>query len=274
MSDILRVLNRTNRTLSSRIPKGKWTYILWTAFISIFLLTVIIINFFGKAHTVSDFRRAFQNIPFFVVYMDLVAILMRIQSRTFIEPYQLSLFPISKWTKLKFHILLFLLDYKTIIYLAVSCCFVVFYVKNGLYLSAFFSIFIWGLLLIIILTWSLVLYGIFGKYLDRMGNKMQMLTMLFISLIVFMQFFGKDLYSKIPVTRNIGNILYGLWSGELHLIWMNLLIVLGVLLFPLLLFAVLKTNSLDLGETVNKLSEPANIHKFKSFDGFKTEEYL
>ena len=241
MSNILAVLYQTNNKLARRVKKGAWFYGGAIVIICLTLIPITIVYLFHGPLNSNAFQKSLKFLAFFVAMFDVIAIIIRIQSRSFIEPYQLALFPISKWKKLLFHIALFVLDYKSLIYLSMISCFICFYATHSLYLAAIISIPVWMLLLLAILSWTMVLYGFLGKYLDKMGNKIQFIGLFFMAIIIAINLFGDNILAKIPITSYVGYILYGLWIDSSVLIWTNLLLLLAGLLFPLALFGLLRS---------------------------------
>ena len=242
MSNILAVLYQTNNKLARRVKKGTWFYVTAIVIICLTLIPITIVYLFYRLPNGYDFQKSLKFLAFFVAMFDVIAIIIRIQSRSFIEPCQLTLFPISKWKKLLFHIALFVLDYKSLIYLAMIVCFAFFYAKHGMYVAAIISIPVWLMLLLTILAWTMVFYGFLGKYLDKMGNKIQFIGLFFMAIIIAINLLGDNVFTKIPITSYAGNILYGLWIDSSVLIWTNLLLLLAGFLFPLALFGLLRSN--------------------------------
>ncbi len=242
MANIPFILFNTNRTLAKHV-RYSWLYVLGISISCIFLISVLVIDFFLKQPSDVDYQTAFSSIAYFVVLFDGMAILLRVQTRSFIEPYQLALFPISRWKKFQFQIVLYLIDYKTLIYLSVIGCITIFFVKNSLYIAAILSVFFWLLLLMIISIWVVAIYGLAGKYLDKMGNQLQNLGAFFAVLLLGVQLFGDDIFIKLPIIKHVGNALYGLWVSNPSFVWYNLLFLLGSLALPLILFGVSRINN-------------------------------
>lgn len=94
---------------------------------------------------------------------------------------------------------------------------------------------VWFLLLSTILTWTAVLYSLFGKYLDKMGNNIHYIGLFFIVIIMGMEELIDDFILKIPVLKQTGTALYGLWTNNPQIVWENLSILLGSLGLPLIL---------------------------------------
>src|SRR5690625_7903014 len=88
----------------------------------------------------------FIGVVYFVVFFDIIAIIARFTNRAFIEPYQLDIFPISKWRKFLFHFTILLLDYKSLIYLSAVVFFIIMFINDSLYAVAGF-IFCFGFFL-------------------------------------------------------------------------------------------------------------------------------
>lgn len=242
MSGILLTFYATNRKLVRYVKWKPWFYFFAIGLICLALIVATIASLFIEPPGNTGYKTSFGFIAFFVAFFDLVAIILRIQSRSFIEPHHLALFPISKWRKLLFQISLLLIDYKTFIYISVMVCFVLFFVSNSLYIAALVSIPVWVLLLIAISSWIMVIYAFAGKYLDKIGDKIQFLGLFFIAALMCIQLFGDTALTKIPVINYTGNMLYGLWIGNLHLIWLNLLLLLGSIFLPLVVFGIFKYN--------------------------------
>jgi len=234
-------LNHTNKKLIRRIQKGRYFYILSIIFICLFLCTLIITSLFPKNK--SNLLLTFKYISFFVVFFDTIAIILRIQNRSFITPHHLAIFPLSKWDKFKYHMVLYLLDYKSLIYLSVSICYAIFFLSNRLYLSAVLNFIIWFLLLSIILAWVILLFNLLWRYLVKLKTKTQMIGLLYIIIIMGIESFGDNALTKVPITSNIGNIFYGLLFKNTGLILTNLIIAIFGLILPLFLFSIFKIST-------------------------------
>lgn len=238
MSNILSALYNTNRKLSRHV-RTPWFYVFTLGIMCVLLIAVAVVDLFSAEPESIDYQ-SLTYFVFFVVMFDLLFILLRVQSRSFLEPYQLALFPISKWKNLLYLAAVYLMDYKSFLYISVIGTFVLLFLKNSLYTAAVVSILIWVLLLFIVLAWMIVLYSLFGRYLDKMENRLQFLGLFFATFLLGIQQFGDDIFIEIPVISHTGNILYGLWTGSYQLIGINLLIMLGALVMPIFLAGILK----------------------------------
>ncbi|NBC03970.1 MAG: hypothetical protein GVY20_09735 [Bacteroidetes bacterium] len=222
---------KVNKKLSRSIHPAKWLYLFLIGFFCIVVISLMIFNFFLNSGGLNSFL----GVVYSVFLFDMIAIIVRLQKRAYIEPYQLNIFPISKWKKFLFHFVIVLLDYKSLIYLSSMVCFIFFFIQHSLYTGAVLSMIVWFLLLGTILTWTAVLYSLFGKYLDRMSNNIQYIGLFFIVILTGMQEFIDDFILKIPVLKHAGTALYGLWTNNPQIVWENLSILLGSLGLPLIL---------------------------------------
>lgn len=228
-------LYKVNKKLSKSIRQIPWLYFFMIGMLCIVVTLLISVTLLKGSTDLNTFIGA----AYFVVFFDIVAIIARLTNRAFIEPYQLDFFPISKWKKFLFHFAILLLDYKSMIYLSSIVCFTFLFIQHSLYVEAVLSIALWFLLLSTILTWVAVLYSLFGKYLDKMGNNIQYVGLFFIVIIMGMEEFIDDFILKIPVLKQTGTALYGLWTNNPQIVWANLSIVLANLCLPLfLLFGI------------------------------------
>lgn len=228
-------LYKVNKKLSKSIRQIPWLYFFVIGISCIVVLSLISVTMFKGGVDLSTFIGA----AYFVVFFDIIAIISRLTNRAFIEPYQLDVFPISNWKKFLFHFAILLLDYKSLIYLSSTACFLFLFMQHSRYTEAVLSIVFWFLLLINVLSWTALLYSLFGKYLEKMGNNIQYAGLFFIVIITGMQDFIDDIIYKIPVLKQTGTALYGLWSNNPQIVWENLLILLGSLGLPLtLLFGI------------------------------------
>ncbi|NGP89626.1 hypothetical protein [Fodinibius halophilus] len=228
-------LYKVNKKLSKSIRQNPWLYFFVIGIFCVAVISMISVTLF-KDYTDRD---SFIVVAYFVAVFDIIAIIARITNRAFIEPYQLAIFPISKWKKTLFHFAILLLDYKSLIYLSSMVCFVVLFVQQSLYTGAFLSVIVWFLLLSIILAWTALFYSLFGKYLDKMGNNIQYIAVFFIVVLTGMEEFIDDFMVKIPVLKQAGATLYGLWTESPQLVWENFPILLGSLGLPLILLLVI-----------------------------------
>lgn len=222
-------LYKVNKKLSRSIHPAKWLYSLMIIFFCIVVISLFTFN--------SGELNSFLEIVYAVFLFDMIAIIMRLQKRAYVEPYQLTAFPISKWKKFLFHFAILLLDYKSLIYLSAIVCFGFLFVQHSLYAGAVLSLIVWFFLLCTILSWTAVLYSLFGKYLDKMGHNIQYLGLFFIVILTGMGEFIDDFIVKIPVLKQSGTILYGVWANHPKIVLENLLILSGSLGLPLILLA-------------------------------------
>lgn len=230
-------LYKVNKKLSRSIHSTKWFYSFMIGIFCIGIIYMIIANLFVSTRELDSFL----GVVYYVAFIDMIAIIVRLQKRAFIEPYQLSIFPISKWKRFLFHCAILLLDYKSLIYLSSMGCFIFLFVQHSLYAGAVLSMVVWFLLLIIVLTWTAAFYSLFGKYLDKMGDRIHYIAIFFIVILGGMEELIDNFIFKIPVLKQAGAAFYGLWINNPQIVWENLSILLGSLGLPLiLLFGVLK----------------------------------
>lgn len=72
-----------------------------------------------------------------------------------------------------------------------------------------------------------------------MSNNIQYIGLFFIVILTGMQEFIDDFILKIPVLKQAGTALYGLWTNNPQIVWENLSILLGSLGLPsILLFGI------------------------------------
>ncbi len=211
----------------------KWMYSFVIGCFCIVVISLIIFGLFINAAELNSFI----VVVYSVFLFDVIAIIARLQKRAYVEPYQLNVFPISRWEKFLFHFTTLLLDYKSLIYLSSMACFVFLFVQHSLFTGAVLSLIVWFLLLSTILSWAALLYSLFGKYLDKMGNNIQYMIIFFIAILIGMNEFIDDFYLKIPVLKETGTALYGLWTEDPQLVWENLPVLLGSLGLPLALLS-------------------------------------
>lgn len=224
-------LYKVNKKLSRSIHPAKWLYSFLIGFFCTVVISYIIFEFFVNSTELNSFI----GVVYTVFLFDMIAIIVRFQKRAYVEPYQLNIFPISKWKKFLFHFAIMLLDYKSLIYLSTMVCFIFLFIQHSLFTGAFLSMIVWFLLLSTILTWTAVLYSLFGKYLDKMGNNIHYIGLFFIVIIMGMEELIDDFILKIPVLKQTGTALYGLWTNNPQIVWENLSILLGSLGLPLIL---------------------------------------
>jgi hypothetical protein len=165
----------------------------------------------------------------------MIATLTRLANRAFIKPYHLIAFPISTWKKFQYHWTILLIDIKTLIYLSSMVCFIFFFIQKGLYLGALLNLLVWFLLFTNVLTWTAVLYSFFFKYVDKMGDKIHYIAIIIFLIIYSMNELIDDFMIRVPVLKQAGTSLYGLWTNNPQIVWENLLILLGSLGIPLIL---------------------------------------
>jgi len=228
-------LYKVNKKLSRSIHPSKWLYSFLVMFFCIGVISFIIVELSVSSADLNSFI----GVVYSVFLFDMIAIIVRLQKRAYVEPYQLNIFPISKWKKFLFHFAILLLDYKSLIYLSSMVCFVALFVQHSLYTGAFLSVIVWFLLLSTILAWTALFYSLFGKYLDKMGNNIHYIGLFFIVIITGMEEFIDDFMFKIPILKQVGAALYGFWTENPQLVWENFTILLGNLGLPLILLAVI-----------------------------------
>jgi len=183
-------LYKVNKKLSRSIHPAKWLYSFLICFFCIVVISFIVFDLFVNSAELNSFI----GVVYSVFIFDMIAIIVRLQKRAYVEPYKLNIFPISKWKKFLFHFAILLLDYKSLIYLSSMGCFVFLFIQHSLYAGAFLSMIVWFLLLSTILTWTAVLYSLFGKYLDKMGNNIHYIGLFFIVIITGMEGFIDDFF--------------------------------------------------------------------------------
>lgn len=227
-------LCKTNYELAKHVRKS-WLYTLVICICCLFIIAVILLDFFFQNTSDEVYKKTFLSIVYFVAMFDFLALILRVQSRSLIEPRHLLPFPFSKWKRFQFHFLLFFLDHKSIIYISAMLSSLAVFLVYGSYVEVISSVLIWSIMLTTILTWTTVIYILFGKYLDRFKNKVQYIGLFIVAIYLIIGEIGNEIFEKIPVIKQVGNALYGLWISSPDVVWNNLLLLLGSLAFPLLL---------------------------------------
>lgn len=223
-------LYKVNKELARSIQQSPWLYSFFIGLFCIGIISGIIIDLLEGSTDLNTFIA----IAYYVVLTDIVAVIVRISNRAFIEPYQLIAFPLSKWKKFLFHCAILLLDTKTLIYMSSVVCYIFFFIQHSSYTGALLSILVWFLLLTNVLTWTAVFHTLFAKYLDKMGDKIHYIG-IFVFILIVMQDFIDNFMFKIPVIKHAGTALYGLWTNNPQIVWGNLSILIGSLSLPLIL---------------------------------------
>src|SRR5690625_6967719 len=107
-------LYKLNKIISKCIHQIPVFYFFIIGMLCIVVLSLTSLSLFKDLTNLNTFI----GVVYFVVFFDIIAIIARFTNRAFIEPYQLDIFPISKWRKFLFHFTILLLDYKSLIYLS------------------------------------------------------------------------------------------------------------------------------------------------------------
>lgn len=244
MSPALSTLYRTNQTLAKRIKNGKWFYTLWTVIISLLILLFSLVAIFQKNPKPADYRDVFNLLAMFVVAFDLGAIVFRFRTRALIEPHQVQLFPLNKWQKLTYHIILFLTDFKSFLYVSAIIGTILIFAVKGLFLASFLSIFIWLLLLLSVFCSIMVVYQVFGNYLTKYRHKLDLINLVIMGIILLPSLVGNmQFVSKIPLIGFAGMALFGLLTGNGYLYGINLLYLFISLGLALIAYRFAKTFS-------------------------------
>jgi|GEM_PF-5737817 len=240
MSHTFSVLYSINHKLTQRMNNGAWYYALCTGFLILFITTFTLYFLFITQHNNAEFQFSINFIVFMVVLFDISAIILRFYNHLTIEPKHLALLPISKWEKFQIHFALYLTDYKSIIYVSAIILFVIYFLTHSLYLSAFISVLLWIILYATLLSWTILLYFSMGPQLDKHRNKLQIINFFFIMVLFCVNIFGDYIITKFPVTSYTGNALYGLTIIDLHMVWINGLLLICGMFLPLLLILILR----------------------------------
>lgn len=242
MTTILSALYNINRTLEKRLRKSEWFYVLFIGVICLFLLS------FGVLLYIVDYERTeyqflFNLIAYMILMLDIGVVLMKFTETTVVEPKHLKVYPLSRWQKFKFHVALLLVDYKTFIYVTAIAITVFFLLIRSLYLEALFSIIIWLLLLASLISWTMVVYQLFGHFLHKYRNNAPLVVFFFAFFLLGTNLLGiLELVNKVPLASYAGNALYGLMITDLYLIWNNVGFLLGSLFLGLLVYGFSPSN--------------------------------
>src|SRR5699024_5710544 len=132
-------LYKVNKKLSRRIYPAKWMYSFVIGCSCIVAISLIIFSLFVNTAELNSFI----VVVYSVFLFDAIVIIARLQKRAYVEPYQLNVFPISRWETFLLHFATLLLDYKSLIYLSSMACFVFLFVQHSLFTGAVLSIIVW-----------------------------------------------------------------------------------------------------------------------------------
>lgn len=227
-------LYRTNSKLTKRVRKNEYYYLIFIALGSFWLMIfwgAILFTDIIRFDNGAQQELAFSATIFFVFTFDFFFMLLRFQNGSLIELYHLSIFPIAKNLKLRFNLLLMLIDRKSIIYLPIILLLAASFFKDFFLLRAFIGVALIFELFLTMNIWAFVFYNIFGESLTKIRKNVLVLFYFWvISFNVMLITKRLDLLGSLPIISNAGLALYALKAGDLTSVLINGLLI-GIFLF-------------------------------------------
>jgi len=239
---VLRVLLDIDKKLRYRVSNNKWFYTLWMGIASLLIVFISYVSY-NERHLIEDKVISFSLLAALLIIFDILALLLRINNRTFIEPIHLNIYPISKWQKFKFHFLLLLLDHKTALYIITFLSVSLIYFQNNVLYGFVLTVWFWLLLLLVMITWTIVVYNAAGQLiLKHRKNISNLVLLLLVMPILLSQFFEISALTKIPLVGNMGWGLYGILVNNMSMVFKNILYLSGFVAIGLSVFMYLNFN--------------------------------
>lgn len=242
-SNLMLELFRTNSTLAKRTKKGEHAYILLMALASlspISFWTLLLFTEMLDFESVKQTQIAFSAGILFISAVDVLFTLLRFQTRTLIEPFHLSIFPIGYLQKLKFNLMIALVDHKSLLYLMIALLFAVFFLKELSPLKALIGVVLILAFLLTMIVWFHITYRLCGDFFRRTKSNV---LIIFYSGIIFFNVVlitkRLDIFGSLPLISHAGNALYALKTGNIqgaltNSLFLGLFLVSGIIVLAFL----------------------------------------
>jgi len=222
-------LYNINKVLSKRVRKRSWFYVVLVSLLCFFVSVFIGMTLFTGLvdfDREEDYKAMFSFFVVLVFMFDMLPTIIRVQNKALIEPHHINIFPIGRWEKFLFQLVLLVVDYKSILYLCCSLIFVFLYLKKLAYISALLSAISWILFFLSVATWYIIFFRVAGGILTKYR---QHAIALFLVLVIVINTINISkryyLYSSVPVLSFLGNGLYALTINDLATAIINLFLL-------------------------------------------------
>ncbi len=223
MTAVTQLLLRTSRTLSNRHNENSITYgFLLGAFL---LLGLSFTGIILQMDTVGnlEYRRSFSVLVYAIASFDLIAITTKYVRRIMIEPIHILVYPLSNWQKYKFHLILLMSDYKSLLYIVPSALFFIYYYINISIIAALFSIVLWFFVFIGVQSSFIALYLLADNLLNKYRNYAFYIGFTPLIVLQIMIYSESNSILYIPMISSTGNALYGLMVLDGSIVFINAL---------------------------------------------------
>lgn len=213
-------LFRTNSTLAKRTKRGEHVYILLVTLASLSPISLWVALLFTELfdfESVKQTQIAFSAGMLFIFAVDVLFTLLRFQTRTLIEPFHLSIFPIGYLQKLKFNLMIALVDHKSLLYLMIAFLFAVFFLKELSPLKALLGVVLILAFLLTMIVWFHITYSLCGDFFRRTKSNVLIIFhfgIFFFNVVLITK--RLDIFGSLPLISHAGKALYALKTGDLQ----------------------------------------------------------
>lgn len=228
---ISQLLYCTERKLQSRINRNAWFYTILVSISCVLFLTYIsIVFFYYPINEIEQLQVLFNLTIYMIFFLDMGFVLKKFGEGAVIEPYHLSVYPLSQWQKFKFQCFLLIIDFKSTIYISSVIFFAAFFVIKSMFFNALYSVVVIFFFYITVLNWLMVVYYFAGKILRTNRNNISFLILgLAFFLLGIQSLGGLELINKVPLISNTGNTLFGLFINDWDMVLNNMGILMSIL---------------------------------------------
>lgn len=229
-------LYKVNSMLSKRINKSNTFYYIFVALNALVITTILSVSILTPLvsfESIEEMRLFLDIILFFVFIMDVLLFSIRSQSKTAIELYHITYYPISKFQKVLFQFFVLITDIRVIIFIGSYLIFIIFFILRNRVFDILICSLFWFLFVASIIAWYLVIQKASSSLSKIFRQRLSNYTYLLIFLSSFMiTLKGEAFFFYIPVTSYIGNgifalIFHDLWQVSLNLIYLIVSFIIG-----------------------------------------------
>jgi hypothetical protein len=230
-------LYKLNGVLSRRVWKNSLLYSLLVAVVSIVVLIFMGVPVLTKIVTFENKKELGDLVSFSVLViliMDFICTALRFQSKSFLEPVHLSVFPVSRWQKLILRFIMMISDMKIAICLSGCLVLVLFFIADHNPLAALISVVFWIIFVLTLTALYLMFHTMLGQVLVRYRQHLIGLSLVALAVSNFVVM-SKQYYwfSVIPFTGFVGKGLYALMTNDVPQMVFNLMLLFLCFLFSL-----------------------------------------
>lgn len=227
---------KINTRIQNRARKNQISYLFLVFLGCLICLLLSLLSLISENS--SDTTSKYSLILYLIISFDIIAYSSSIVNKSTIEPRNLFVYPLSKWEKLKAHILLQIFDYKSLLYISVALFYSVYLIKSNFLLAGIVNFISWIFILISIQIWLLVFFYYLENYIYRYRKKISSFSIVPILMLIVIINTDLDYLNNIPIVGQGALILENLIYLDINTVIMNIGYLIAILFIGSSLFGL------------------------------------